>query len=169
MSFTLEQRKEAYRKLPPEVQDFIMSNDTTELITQLLGNAGLSGQQADSADSEVLYLMHGLQSLSDTMRNIAKTSGKDESAFAQLKTELNNKLLSKIPKGNENKGGQPNIVEPKSEPQVKPYDSFEQTILRQAMAMKPIQSAGTNTVSPQKPIETKQNVTSNDPYREPIE
>lgn len=95
MTFTREQTQIAYKKLPPEVQDFIMSNDTTELISIFLNGAGLSEERANLADSEILYAMYGIQTLATAIANIAELSNRDVSSLSKLKTNLENDIFSK--------------------------------------------------------------------------
>ena len=97
MSFTKEQKKEAYKKLSPEVQSFITDNETTELIGNYLKNSGLIGEQSDSADTEILNSMFGLQTLQEAISNIAKLSGKNINELSKLKSDLENNIFSKIP------------------------------------------------------------------------
>lgn len=96
MTFTKEQKKEAYVKLSPEVQSFIMDSETAELITNYLKETGLTPEQSNSADSEILYAMYGLQTLSEAIANIAKLNNKNINNLSKLKTNLENNIFSKI-------------------------------------------------------------------------
>lgn len=96
MAFTREQKKEAYEKLSPEVQDFIMDNETTELISGYLKESNLTGEQIDLADTEILCALFGLQTLSEAINNIAISNGNPQS-FSTLKTNLEENIFSKIP------------------------------------------------------------------------
>jgi hypothetical protein len=94
--FTREQKRSAYKKLPVEVQDFIMSNETTELITNYLNGAGLTEEQSILADSEILFAMFGLQTLTDAINNIAKTNNKQIENFLKLKDDLEKNIFREI-------------------------------------------------------------------------
>lgn len=96
MIFSKEQRKTAYQKLSPEIQSFIMDTGTTELILNYLTETRLTEDQTESADSEILYAMYELQSLSDAINNIAKLSNRNINDFSILKTNLENNIFSKI-------------------------------------------------------------------------
>src|SRR3989344_1346248 len=96
MAFTAQQKKEAYKKLAPEVQDFVMSDEATELIATYLKEAGLSEEQSISADSEVLYMMLGLQDISTTITNIANLGGRSTDSLAKLKKDLEDNVLNHI-------------------------------------------------------------------------
>ena len=96
MTFTKEQIKLAYKNLSSEIQNFIMDNETTELIENNLKEVGLSEEQSVSADSEILYAMYGLQTSSEAMLNIAKLSNKNINELSQLKNNLENNIFSKI-------------------------------------------------------------------------
>ena len=95
MTFTLTQRKEAYKRLPPETQDLIMSNETTELITNIIKEIGSTKEQSDLADSEILYTLYCLQSLDDAINNITKLSNKNTNDLAKLKSTVQDNILSK--------------------------------------------------------------------------
>lgn len=172
MTFSRKQKIEAYKKLPPEVQDFVMSNETTELIENYLKETGLSEDQSISADSEILYAMYGLQTLSEAVENIAKLSGKNINDLVKLKKDLDNNILKNIPqeKSTNNIG-----------------QSFEDIILNQARAMQPARLAGesgrvtshevrdTNKVPENLPTEQEKSkvihnyIGDKDPYREPLQ
>src|SRR3989344_4987671 len=98
MVFTLSQKKTAYKKLSKDVQDFIMDSETTDLIEKYLVEVGLSAEQSDSADTEILNAMYGLQTFSEAMANIAKLSNKKVEELSKLRTNLENNIFSKIPK-----------------------------------------------------------------------
>lgn len=93
--YTREQRQSAYKKLPSEVQEIIMSNETTELITTLLKEIILSDEQINLADSEILYSMFCLQSLDDAINNIAKLSNKNVNDLDKIKSTLQSEIFSK--------------------------------------------------------------------------
>ncbi len=166
MTFTREQIKSAYKKLPPGVQDFVMDNETTELITQYLKEAGLSEEQNNLADSEILYAMFGLQSPYDTIGNISKLSGKPTKELMSLKANLEKNIFSKISK-------ELDAIEKQIDENDKPTPTqnnvgteFEQIILNQAKAMKPAVPANlpTGGNEPRKVHDYKSGA---DPYREP--
>ncbi len=94
MAFTREQIKQGYAKLSPEAQDFVMSNEITDLTDKILRESGLSEEQVNSADSEILYALYGLQTLDTAVSNIGKLSGKDTT---KLKGELQENIFSKYP------------------------------------------------------------------------
>lgn len=96
MTFTTQQIKSAYKNLTGEVKDLIGSNETTEFISTNLVEAGLSGEQADMADSEILYAMYGLQSLDSAINNIAKINSKKPGELTDLTAKLQYKIFSKI-------------------------------------------------------------------------
>lgn len=98
MVITKEQKKEAYEKLSPEVQGFIMDPETTDLIERILSEHGLSEDQSNLADSEILYAMYGLQNLDVAVRNIAQITGKSETEIDKLKIKLLDNIFSKIDK-----------------------------------------------------------------------
>ncbi len=96
MSFTLQQKKEAYEKLSPSEQAFVMDNDTTEIISGYLKKYGLDNSMSDLADTEVLNAMYGLQTLDVALENIVKITGKSPEDLAVLKSKLEDNIFSKI-------------------------------------------------------------------------
>lgn len=95
MSYTKEQKQSAYKKLPPEIQDLVMSNETTELITNAIKEIGLSEEQANLADSEILHTLFCLQSLDDTINNIAKLNNGGANDLLKLKSTIQDNILNK--------------------------------------------------------------------------
>jgi hypothetical protein len=95
-TFTPQQIREQYHKLPPEVQDFIMSNETTDMIAAILEESNLTPEQSEEADTEILYAMYGLQSQETTVNNIVKISGKTLEDLGSLKPRLEDKIFKPI-------------------------------------------------------------------------
>lgn len=95
MTFTRTQSQVAYKKLPPEIQDLIMSNETTDLIATTLKEAGLSEEQANLADSEILYTLFCLQSLDDAINNIAKVSNRNANDLSKIRSVIQDNILNK--------------------------------------------------------------------------
>jgi hypothetical protein len=95
MIYTSQQARTAYKKLPSEVQGLITSNETTELIDTTLRELGLTPDQANLADSEIIYSLYCLQSISEAIDNISKISGKRVSDLSNLKNIIEDEILSK--------------------------------------------------------------------------
>jgi hypothetical protein len=96
MTFTRQQKQQAYKKLSPEVQEFVMSNEVTELIGKYLTESGLNSEQNEVADSEILYTMFELQTLPEAISNIAKLSGKNINDLSKLKNSLEENIFTPI-------------------------------------------------------------------------
>lgn len=96
MKFTKEQKLKAYKNLSLDVQNFITYSETTELIETNLSDAGLNEDQAESADSEILYAMYGLQTLHEAIENIAKITNKKAGDLTKLESELQKNIFDKI-------------------------------------------------------------------------
>src|SRR3990167_9277643 len=123
MTFTREQKQSAYKKLPPETQNLIMSNETTELISATLKEAGLNEEQENLADSEILYAMFCLQSLDDAINNIAKLSNKNPNDLSKIRSAVQNNILNKYKIGikdfiNTNKNTKAPAIPPTNLPMV---------------------------------------------------
>lgn len=157
MNFTREQQKNAYEKLPPEVQDFIMANETTELISNYLKESGLTEDQSVLADSEILYALYRLQTLSTAMTNIEKLGNKNPGEFFKLKLNLENNIFDKIPQNTQKIDTEQN----QTEPQNNIGESFEQIILNQAKAMQPARTQGEEPARPAG--EVPHNLPTNEP------
>lgn len=191
MSYTRTQKKEAYSQLPPEVQNFIMDNETTDTISDLLKKAGVYEEQSDLADSEILNTLFGLQSPKTAVSNIAKICNKEISQLSGLEEDLNREVFSKVEK--DLKGMWVNEKPPLPKEKVGQTNtlgsSFEETILNQARGMMPAREVGSsqplvgrNQVPENLPTENNReqedtekyqipnrNYSGNDPYREPLE
>jgi hypothetical protein len=70
--FNVKQQKIAYNNLPLDIQDLIMSNDTSELVLNMLKESGLNDNESDLADTQILYAMYCLQTLDESIKNILK-------------------------------------------------------------------------------------------------
>ncbi|MBI2086788.1 MAG: hypothetical protein HYT69_01290 [Candidatus Zambryskibacteria bacterium] len=95
MTYSREQQQAAYKKLPEEAQNFIMSNETTEFISANLEKYGLPEEQINLADSEILYAMYGLQTLDTAIQKIAEISGEKNEELSSLKADLQENIFSK--------------------------------------------------------------------------
>lgn len=188
MPFTSTQKKEAYKKLQDEVKDFVMDNETTELIDNLLVEAGLSEEERDLADTEIFNSMLELQGLESVIKNIAEITKKDGAEFENLKVNLQEKIFGEIEKIKRETGYKQNTVI-QEKPSNNIGNSFEQIILNQAIAMQPAREEGeggrgtsneirdtTRNQVPEnlptedfKPESSTPNYSGNDPYREPVE
>lgn len=100
MSYTLQQTREAYKKLNPDVQIFIMDSETTDLISGYLSKLNITEDQRDLVDSEILYTMYNLQKNSEMMDNIIKITGKDPRDLAELRKNLDANIFGEIKKLN---------------------------------------------------------------------
>ncbi|MDP2642012.1 MAG: hypothetical protein Q8P21_01840 [bacterium] len=72
-----------------------MSNETAELIANYSKEAGLSEEQMDLADSEILYTLFGLQTLAVAINNISRLSNKSVEELSKLKSSLENNIFNK--------------------------------------------------------------------------
>jgi hypothetical protein len=148
MPFTPQQKKEAYKKLSPEKQDFVMSEETTELIDNYLIETGLLEEQSDQANIEIFHALLGLQTLAEAITSIAALLNKNRSDLSKLETDLQEQIFDKIPKTTETEISNNEVIIPeqkqeKEEPQTSGVgESFEQIILNQVKAMMPARAIG---------------------------
>lgn len=96
MRFTGEQIRAAYKKLHPDIQDLVGSMVIGDLIMQLLVGTGLSEEQANDADTEILHAMYGLQTVSDAIDEIAQLSNKSPDDLSRLKSVLEEFVFSRL-------------------------------------------------------------------------
>ena len=96
MKFTKDQKRIAYKKLSEQTQSFIGDSDTLDNISVFLEKNNINNEKADLADSEILYAMYGLQTLSEAIENIARISGKSVGELSNLKDNLQKDVFDKI-------------------------------------------------------------------------
>lgn len=96
MTFTLQQKKEAFEKLSDKDKGFIMDNDTTEKIGELLSTSGIDSGLVDFADSEILNAMYGLQTLDSAVDNISIAANINSEDLLLLKSKLNDYIFSNL-------------------------------------------------------------------------
>jgi hypothetical protein len=96
MTFTLQQKKEAFEKLSDKDKGFIMDNDTTERIGELLSKSGMNSGLLDFADSEILNAMYGLQTLDGAIDNISIAANINSEDLLLLKSKLNDYIFSNL-------------------------------------------------------------------------
>lgn len=96
MQYTLEQKQKAYKNLPDAVKDFVMSNESSDIVEKNLILAGFNDEQIDESDSEIFHAMIGLQSFEDSMMNIAQITGRSPRDLSQLRENLQNEIFEAI-------------------------------------------------------------------------
>ena len=96
MAFNREQQQTAYKKLSPDVQDFVLSPETSAIISGALKRLNLNPEIVNQADSEILWAMTGLQTIEVAVESINKISGKSINELASLKSELKTAIFDKI-------------------------------------------------------------------------
>lgn len=187
--YILNDIRKSVTALPDEVRYFISDPDTTSIIEGLLNSNNINGDNAEQADTEILYCLWGLQSLTAAIENIAKITNRRVSEFDQLQADIESKILSKLSEIKKQNEGKPIVRNTQPVAPNRVGDSFERTILNQAMAMRRVGEAPANLpTSPNTPkfgprneenrAQPAQNnqqnpihnyVPGSDPYREPVE
>ncbi len=193
MIFTPQQKREAYKKLPPNVKFFVMSDESEEIVTRLLSEEGLGND--DSLYNEIFNSTLGLQTLDEAIGNIAIATNKTTDDLSRLKSNLQRFIFDEMTRLSKIAEKENNSQSVKESGVV---SSFEKTILNQVNAMRPIgepeRSESQNRVAPTQNnvphnlpgvelprVETHDSNSSNpknaihnyipggDPYREPTE
>lgn len=192
MLYTKDQRDKAYKKLSEEAQSFVTSNETTGLISKHIKEAKLSGEQAEQADSEFWYALLNLQTLDESLKNIAHLTQKSVESLNSIKAGLNKDVFSKleeIKKAPTIEGearptlpsitsGLPMVEEGEIAHDVPRQENFQPPITS-PQPVGPTQTLDANSKpsASEEPVQTKEKPkpdykshypTGQDPYREPI-
>lgn len=93
--FTLQQKKEAFKKLRDSTKDFIVSNENIEIIEAVAARYALSEDLADKLDSEAHDIMIGLQGVSQMEANLISLGIPTDEADS-ITSELNNQIFLKL-------------------------------------------------------------------------
>lgn len=94
--FTLQEKKEAFKKLPDLIKDFIISNENIEIIESIASKFQLNETAADKLDSEVHDTMMELQTTTTMAINLKSELGVPEQTVNLIVTELNNQIFLKL-------------------------------------------------------------------------
>ncbi len=175
MIFNRIQKQEAYKKLSTDVQDFIMSSETTELIENIINEAGLSTSEIKGiADSEILGVLLGLQTLDEAVKNLVQIEKNKLVDFSSLKSKLDNTIFSKLSKI-KNTSLQETSVSPSTNSALKDAE-VDKTSAEPIKSEPSVDNAATpseNKFEDRKSVVSVPNYSNydsgKDPYREPIE
>lgn len=188
MIFTKEQKKSAYRKLQPEVQNFVLSNEVIESIENVSKKNQLSADQEDLLDSAVYEKLLGLKTNEELSSELITLLQAAPDKIAEIMKDLESNIFSELkkiessvnssPNSNEEptkkevtlvedaKGNSDNIIPStivssttKESRQFEPQTATPQTTLEQKIA---------NQSNPELSAMVKKHYPGQDPYREPI-
>ncbi len=96
MTFTLQQKKDAFEKLSDKDKSFIMDNETTEKISEIIASSKIPIKFFDFTDSEILNTMYSLQTIDEAMINISRITNINTDELALLKSKFNDFIVSKL-------------------------------------------------------------------------
>ncbi len=112
MDYTRADIKKAYQKLPPVVQDIVLSNDTVEKIEDIQKKYDLNQKQAEVFENEVELLMMGLIHSDEFISNLKEKLEITEEKADGIATEVDEKIFKGIRevmmRGGEKKSEAPN-------------------------------------------------------------
>lgn len=183
--YTSQQIREIYKKLPQKIREIIVSPELHSIFISIAKINNLNDKHRDSLVKIVVDVLMGINAKESMFESI-KNTGLDEVLAKKISNAIESQILNNLDqiyaqiisniesedanKQNKNLAKpEPQKQEPPTEENIKSYDSFEQTILRQAQAMRVAQApnnlpgATTIQASPQ------HRPAGNDPYRESIE
>jgi len=176
--------KQKYQALSPQAKTVLFSKKTIADLWFICQTRELDENKISAIANEVILIILGINLRSKLADQIVGL-GSERGVANSIANEIEGKILKKLDKiESENiekaelqKQETPKEVttitaQPASKPEIKSYDSFEQTILRQAQAMKPAQDRSMNyelRSMDKKEEMPKQQPASTDPYREPVE
>ena len=155
MSFTPEQKNNAYRELNEGVKALIMASETTDLIANSLSEARLDEDQANLADSEILYTMYGLQTLDVAIQKIAAISNKSVNELKSLRAKLEENLfnrLNELGKVTENQENSTNDAEMSEGPVIITQETKEDAMRRLSERMGTLKEDSVTTPSKNLPM-----------------
>ena len=163
--------KEQLNNISENLRKYVLGNSWSEAVNRISRQNNILEDGAVSLENEVLFVLICLEPPRDFVENIKRELALDESAARRIADSVNGAVFASVMKDIKTYWQNiPNEIPeeiPKEEP-IKPYDSFEQTILRQAQAMRVAQAP--SNLPGARPVEApQQHPISNDPYREPVE
>jgi hypothetical protein len=163
--------KEQLKRIPENLRKCVSGSSWSDSVSRIAKQFNVPQDKTIDLENEVFFVLLCLEPPKDFVENIKKEIGLDENTARKIADSINGSVFSPVMRDIKSVWGKiPNEIPQTPEPQIKSYDSFEQTILRQAQAMKPAQVAAPNNIPTG--ISSKANSdysASNDPYREPIE
>ncbi|HEY4515959.1 MAG TPA: hypothetical protein VJH67_02100 [Candidatus Paceibacterota bacterium] len=165
--------EERFTQLPNTLSDFVANKDWRSTVNRIGEQSGISEEKLLKLRNEVFMVLLCFENWQDLKKNIVDNLLIEDSTARKITDSINGSILGSVMK--EIKSVWAEIQKEPTE--VKSYDSFEQTILRQAQAMRPIgerimnqeASIKNGTEEQQRRELPKQYVGNNDPYRESIE
>lgn len=187
--------KQKYQLLTPVAKRVMFSKKTVDDLWAICQSYNLEDDKIGLVAYEVIVVILGINSKEKLADQIEK-GGIERGVAGSLANEIDGKILRKTEEKfgeevqNKNEQNQNNALKTESPKEtVKSYDSFEQSVLRQAQAMKPalaspkpistapnnlpgaMQTSPVIDLSPkiEKRDIPKQYTSNTDPYREPIE
>jgi hypothetical protein len=176
--------KKQLQAIPDNLRSYVANPAWSESVGRISKQYNINQDKIGSLENEVLFVLICLEPSKDFVENIKREAGLDDATARKVADSVNGSIFSSVMKDIKsywdsipaNDAGMPPVQA--EEPKVKNYDSFEQTILRQAQAMRPartaeaIQSGGPAQAPNNLPGATpakdipKQYAGSADPYRE---
>jgi hypothetical protein len=146
--------KEQLKKIPKTLRDYALAPSWSDTLSRIVAQFGIASDKIVDLENEVLFVLICLEPTDDLVENIKREIGLANDMSEKIVESINSSILS--PVMNDIKKYWATISQGES-PEIKPYASFEQTILRQAQAMRPVGEAPSNLPGA-RPIVPNQNI-----------
>lgn len=109
MLFTKEQKKDAYRKLSPEMQSFVLSTEVTESIESISRKNSLNSDQEDLFDTAVYERLLGLKTDQELSSELVTLLESTPEKIAEIMNDLESKIFIKLKDIKSNITFKPNV------------------------------------------------------------
>lgn len=96
MSYSKEELNEAYKKLPPELQEVFLSVDVTDAITNIGKKYNLHIDQIGLLDSETGLVLLGLTHPTEFVSSLTKRLGIDRIIASQVASDINDQVFLRV-------------------------------------------------------------------------
>lgn len=96
MFFPNELKRNTYQKLSPEIQEFVMSGENSEIVSSLASKFELDTDQTDVLESETFQTMIGLESIEQMTSELKTSLGLPDEKIHELMNELKNHIFNQL-------------------------------------------------------------------------
>lgn len=176
--------KAKLEQLPDQLRSYVLGESWRQNAQKIGGQYNFGKEKYALLENEIFFVLICLEPPKDFVENIKREAGLDENTARRIADIVNGSIFAPAMKDIKSVWQKIEESAPKesgatSEPAIKSYDSFEQTILRQAQAMRPAFTSpkpsgeggqGSGEAKPaSSPTSTNPSNVGPDPYREPVE
>ncbi|HVU06504.1 MAG TPA: hypothetical protein VHC46_10525 [Thermodesulfobacteriota bacterium] len=152
MEFTPEQKKEAFKKLPPILRNFMLSDDFTRDLSATGKDNSLLLDKLGLLEDEVFMVLYGLKQSADFVPSIEKRLAIAHEAAIRIGEQVNRTIFLKIREKMQEADSAESQM-PKEEAPSNDRDQILSEIENPAPAVHPISAADQTIPGPAKPRE----------------